>query len=82
MYMKEKENISLVQLISITDQVKADMIKNTLGEEGINCVFQKRAVSSVHPFTVDGMAETKILVDKKDLEAAKELLKNLWFLKG
>lgn len=73
------ENINLTELITVTDQVKAEMIKNILKKKGIECMFQKRVASSVHPFTVDGLAETKILVDNKNLAPAREMLKGYGF---
>lgn len=68
--------INLKQLIILTDQVKAEMIKGVLKDKGIECILQSTASRSVHPFTVNGLAEIKIMVDEKELENARQILED------
>jgi hypothetical protein len=54
---------------------EAEVIKSFLQSHGISCLLKGLVVQSVHPFTMDGLGEIKILVSKKDHTLAKELLK-------
>ena len=54
---------------------EAEVIKSFLQSHGISCLLKGLVVQSVHPFTMDGLGEIKILVLKKDHTLAKELLK-------
>lgn len=74
--MKDNDDLRLVELTNITDQIKAEMIKVALKDRGIECILQKSATTSVYPFTVDGLAETKIMVNEEDISEAREILKN------
>ena len=65
-----------VNLLTLTDPIKVEMVINILRKNGIPALVQRRAASTVHPFTVNGLAETKILVTVKDLALSKDILKN------
>ena len=67
-------NMDLVELITVTDQIKAEMIQQMLENNKIECLIQSSAAPSVHPFTVDGLAIRKIMVTSEDLIKAKEIL--------
>jgi hypothetical protein len=54
---------------------EAEVIKSFLHSHGISCLLKGLVVQSVHPFTMDGLGEIKILVPEKDHSLAKELLK-------
>jgi hypothetical protein len=55
--------------------VEAEVVKSYLESHGISCLLKGLVVQSVHPFTMDGLGEIKILVAKKDHSLAEELLK-------
>ena len=55
--------------------VEAEVVKSYLESHGISCLLKGLVVQSVHPFTMDGLGEIKILVPKKDHALAEELLK-------
>ncbi len=55
---------------------EAEVIKSFLNSHGIPCLLKGLVVQSVHPFTMDGLGEIKILVPEKDLALAKKLIKS------
>jgi hypothetical protein len=55
---------------------EAGVVKSFLESHGISCLFKGMVVQSVHPFTMDGLGEIKILVSEKDQALAEELLKS------
>jgi len=56
--------------------VEAEVIKSFLKSHGIPCLLKGLVVQSVHPFSMDGLGEIKILVSKKDYALAEKLLKS------
>ena len=55
---------------------EAEVIKSFLSSHGIPCLLKGLVVQSVHPFTMDGLGEIKILVPEKDLALAKKLIES------
>lgn len=55
---------------------EAEVIKSYLESHGIPCLLKGLVVQSVHPFTMNGLGEIKILVARKDHAAAEQLLKS------
>ena len=55
---------------------EAQVVKSFLESHGIPCLLTGLVVQSVHPFTMNGLGEIKILVSKKDHPLAEELLKS------
>jgi hypothetical protein len=55
---------------------EAEVIKSFLQSHGIPCLLKGLVVQSVHPFTMDGLGEIKILVPEKEYELAEKLLKS------
>lgn len=55
---------------------EAEVIKSFLQSHGIPCLLKGLVVQSVHPFTMDGLGEIKILVPEKDHALADKLLKS------
>ena len=55
-------------------RAEAEVIKGYLESNGIECIFQSQVVHSVHPFTVNGLGEVKIMVAEEDFERAKHLM--------
>jgi hypothetical protein len=70
----QDDNADLVEVARIFGPFEADLIRNILESHGIASVTRGRTAPFVYPFTVDGMAEFKIMVQEKDLEKAKDLL--------
>jgi len=68
------DNQDLAEAARVFGPFEADLIKNLLESHGIPCVVRGRTAPFVYPFTVDGLAEFKIMVQEKDLEKAKDLL--------
>ena len=56
--------------------VEAEVIKSFLKSHGIPCLLKGLVVQSVHPFSMDGLGEIKILVPKKDYALAKKILES------
>ena len=55
---------------------EAEIVKSFLQSHGIPCLLKGLVVQSVHPFTMDGLGEIKILVPEKDHALAKKLLES------
>ena len=55
---------------------EAEVIKSFLESHNIPCLLKGLVVQSVHPFTMDGLGEIKILVPEKDHAVAEKLLKS------
>ena len=72
----EEENryLEMVQIHSAQGQIEADIIQSYLKSHGIESFTRGLAVHSVHPFTVDGMGEIRILVSEDDAELARQAL--------
>ena len=72
--MSESESDDLVEAARVFGPFEADLIKNFLESHGIASIVRGRTAPFVYPFTVDGLAEFKVMVQEKDLEKAKDLL--------
>jgi len=68
-------NAKIVELCRVPTEVDALPIQSLLESYGIKCILQSHVTRSVHPFTVDGLAEVRILISEKDLDEAREILK-------
>ena len=64
----------LQEVTRVWGPFEAELIKNFLESHGVPCIIRGRTAPFVYPFTVDGLAEFKVLVQEKDLDKAKELL--------
>jgi len=64
----------LAEVTRVYGPFEADLIKNFLASHGIAAIVQGRTAPFVYPFTVDGLAEFKVLVQKSDREKARELI--------
>lgn len=72
--MSETESLDLVEVARVFGPFEADLIKNFLESHGIASIVRGRTAPFVYPFTVDGLAEFKVLVQKADREKAGELI--------
>ena len=73
-YTEERES-EFKEVYKAWGSVEAEVVKSYLESQGISCLLKGLVVQSVHPFTMDGLGEIKILVAKKDHSLAEELLK-------
>ena len=56
--------------------IEAEVVKSFLESHGIPCLLKGLVVQSVHPFTMDGLGEIKILVPENKHALAEKLLKS------
>jgi hypothetical protein len=68
------DTAELAEVTRVYGPFEADLIKNFLGSHGIAAIVTGRTAPFVYPFTVDGLAEFKVLVQKSDLEMARGLI--------
>jgi len=64
----------LVEVTRVFGPFEADLIKSLLESHGIASVIRGRTAPFVYPLTVDGMAEFKVLVQRTDLEKARDIV--------
>ena len=71
------DRADLVEAARVNGPFEADLIKSFLEGHGIVSIVRGRTAPFVYPFTVDGMAEFKVMVQQEDLEKARELISAL-----
>ncbi|MFC1629200.1 putative signal transducing protein [Gemmatimonadota bacterium] len=76
---EQYRDMKIVQVFAVQGKPEADVIQGMLESVGIQSMTRGHSVLSVHPFTMDGMGEVRILVAEPDVEAAKKALEE--FLK-
>ena len=64
----------LVEVYKARHEMEAQVIKSLLESFNIPCFLKSNAAPSVHLFTVDGMAEVRILVLDSMADRARELI--------
>lgn len=64
----------LVEVYRARTAMEAEVIKSLLEGYDIPCIFKANAAPSVHIFTMDGMAEVRVMVPAALADAAKELI--------
>ncbi len=70
--MSEEEK--LVEVYKASNDMEAQVIRSLLESYDIPCFLKSNAAPSVHLFTVDGMAEVRILVLESMADRARELI--------
>ncbi len=77
--MENKDNnyhdSKIVELCRVPTEVDALPIQSLLDSYGIRCILQSDVTRSIHPFTVDGLAEVRILISDRDMDKARDILK-------
>ncbi len=68
------KNDKLVEVYKAHSDMEAQVIKGLLESYDIPCFLKSNAAPSVHLFTVDGMAEVKVMVLDSLADRAKELI--------
>jgi hypothetical protein len=64
----------LVEVYHARTEMEAQVIRSLLESFDIPCFFKSNAASSVHLFTMDGMAEVKVMVMASEADAARKLI--------
>ncbi len=70
-------DMKIVQVHSVQGLAESDVIQSMLESIGIESMTRGHSVLNVHPFTMDGMGEVRILVAEPDVEAAKQAIEEL-----
>ena len=66
----------LVEVYKARTEMEAQVIKSLLDSFGIPCSFKSNAAPSAHMFTMNGMAEVKVMVLESQADEARELIEN------
>ena len=66
----------MVEVYKAHNDMEAQVIKGLLESYDIPCFLKSHAAPSVHMFTIDGMAEVKIMVLESLADKARELINN------
>jgi hypothetical protein len=74
-FIKNRES-KFKEVYKAWGSAEAEVIKSFLQSHGIPCLLKGLVVQSVHPFSMDGLGEIKILVPEKDFSLAEKLLKS------
>jgi len=69
-----KKEEKLVEVYKAHNDMEAQVIRSLLESYDIPCFLKSNAAPSVHMFTVDGMAEVKIMVLASLADKARELI--------
>ncbi|HHF52165.1 MAG: DUF2007 domain-containing protein [Candidatus Aminicenantes bacterium] len=72
---KKPRDIKLIEVTTVQGPVEAEVIKSFLESCGITAFLKGLVVQSVHAFSADGLGKIRIMVDEKDYQKAKSLLK-------
>ena len=67
-------NMDIVRVHSVQGQPEADLIQSLLEANSIESFTRGLAVQSVHPFTVNGLGEIRILVREEDADKARSVI--------
>ncbi|MFH1680749.1 MAG: DUF2007 domain-containing protein, partial [Candidatus Eisenbacteria bacterium] len=62
------------EVAKMQNDSEALVVRGLLEANGIEVVFRATLVQSVHPITINGVGEVRILVRPEDAEKARELL--------
>lgn len=68
------KNEKLVEVYKARNDMEAQVIRSLLESYNIPCFLKSNAAPSVHLFTVNGMAEVKVMVLPTMVDEAKELI--------
>ncbi len=68
------KNEKMVEVYHARNVMEAQVIKSLLESYDIPCLLKSNAAPSVHMFTMDGMAEVRVMVLDSMAEEARELI--------
>ncbi len=66
----------LVEVYKARTEMEAQVIRGMLESFGIPSVLRSNSAPSVHMFTMDGLAEVKVMVLESVADRARELIMN------
>jgi hypothetical protein len=69
-----RKDEELVEVYHARNEMEAQVIRSLLESFDIPCFFKSNAAPSVHLFTMDGMAEVRVMVMASQADAARELI--------
>lgn len=58
------------------EEHEAEMVKELLKEQDIECYLSSQVSHSVHPIPVDGLGEIKVMVEQRHRKRAREIISN------
>jgi hypothetical protein len=70
------KNGKLVEVYKARTEMEAQVIKGLLESFEIPCILRSNAAPSVHMFTMNGLAEVKVMVLAQMAVEARKLIKN------
>jgi hypothetical protein len=71
-------DLRLIEIHRAANDEEALVIRGLLESQGIHCILRSGIVHAVHPFSIDGLGEVRILVAEMDVPEAKALLATSW----
>ncbi|MFO7767674.1 MAG: DUF2007 domain-containing protein [bacterium] len=74
---REEEDLrrmKVVEVYTCQGEVEAGLVRSVLGASGIESFTGGNATQSVHPFTMDGMGQIKIMVRASEEDEARAVI--------
>ena len=71
---KSDPEINLVEVWRTHGEVEAQVIRSLLESNGIKAILSGEALRFVYGFTLDGLAEVRILVKSEDAKNARDII--------
>jgi len=68
------KNEKMVEVYHARNSMEAQVIRSLLESYDIPCLLKSNAAPSVHMFTMDGMAEVRVMVLDSMADMARELI--------
>ena len=68
------KNEKMVEVYHARTEMEAQVIRSLLESYDIPCLLKSNAAPSVHMFTMDGMAEVRVMVLASMADSARELI--------
>jgi len=69
-----EDDDALVEVWRTWGETEANIVKGLLESSGVQCAIQGESTRITHGFTLDGLAEVRILVREADRERARETI--------
>ena len=60
------------------EEHEAEMVKELLKKNNIECYLSSQVSHSVYPIPVNGLGEIKVMVEQKDSDRAKKIIKTIF----
>ena len=72
--MSKTKHDKLVEVYKARTEMEAQVIRGLLDSFGIPSVLRSNSAPSVHMFTMDGLAEVKVMVLESKADEARQLI--------